>query len=205
MTVTAAGADEDAPMRRVAVLVYEAAADACLLAGNLGFYLTCQSRLLKDLYPLLASPAPRAHEFAGLSVLYFAVFSPDSLELACQLRCMSTAARAAPDVNYALQAARLLTDGNYLAFCQVYRTGSVRQRTIMHPALDGMREHAMKVMARSYRQLDCSVAARWLALSDVEHARRLLLKVRQDLEACNAKSDGATLRFVVPSTQILED
>jgi SAC3/GANP family len=198
MSVTAAGADDNEIIRSVGIVVYEAAADAALLAGNLGFYLTCQSRLLKDLYPRLDTPSPRENEIAGLSILYFAVFSPDSLEVVCQLRGMSRQALKTPDVRFALNAARCHAQGNYFAFCSAYSAGTCRQQTIMHPALLHLRDRAMLIMARSYRCLSAPVAANWLALSGPEQARKILVQVRPDLEACNSDMAPSSLCFVVP-------
>lgn len=51
MTLTASGADRNESLRTLAISVYQAAASAALLAGNLSMYLPWQSRLLNDLYP----------------------------------------------------------------------------------------------------------------------------------------------------------
>jgi SAC3/GANP family len=180
--------------------VYESAADAALLSGSLGFYLSCQSRLLRDLYPLetarLGKVPARAIEFRGFSILFFSAVSPDAIELACLLRDMTLEVSSSPEVRFSLNVARSLASSDYAEFFKLYHTGNQRQRTIMHPAIDRCRSTAISIISRSYRSLEVSTIKNWLYLTDEAQVRALLLANRPDLGSVNTDICATSLCFV---------
>lgn len=187
MSVTASGVDASprgSDLRRLAVEVYEAAADACLLAGNLGFYCVCSSRLLGDLYPSIP-PAAREAEFRSLSILYYSCYVRDNLELARCLRRLSPALLADEGVRLALTVAKLRACGREMELLKVYDGLGTRARTILQPALKGFRTEVAGALVKAYLSLDAAVAARWLSCT-VEEAREVIVKAAPRLAEVNA-------------------
>lgn len=143
MAVTASPVSE---VKRMAIAVYESAADASLLGGNPDFYLVCQTRLLRDRYDnLTADPnshcsnSDRRNEFISYSSLYFGVFSPDGIELARKSRHMYfTNSKSSPSIRYALSVVTALRNQDGVRFILSYQKGNIRQRTILHPELKDM-------------------------------------------------------------------
>jgi SAC3/GANP family len=200
ISLTAAGLDENPGIQQMGIGVYEAAADAALLSGSLGFYLSCQSRLLRDLYPLekarLGKAPARAIEFLALSILFFSAFSTDAIELACLLREMTLEASSSPEVRFSLNVAVSLASADCVEFFRLYHRGNRRQRTIMHPAVERCRSTAIIMMSRTYRSLDVSTIAKWLYITDEGQVRALLLENRPDLESVNPDTCATSLCFV---------
>lgn len=217
MSITAAGVDRapaDSELRLRGIYVYESAADAAILAGNLAFYLTCQSRLLKDLYPrsdlLTCAPASRAAEFHSYSLLYFACFAKDSLEVVSHCREMSLKLAQHPGVKFSLAVASVVDSGDYAQFFgKFYSRGNRKQRTIMQPALAAFRRQAMLVMARAYRSLSSAAASEWLGLESEKEAlsraclvdagpeevRQLLIEELPELASINSVEYAKLLQF----------
>lgn len=201
MSVTASGVDasaSDSDLRRVAVYVYEAAADASLLGGNLGFYCTCQSRLLGDLYPQMSLTPARATEFRALSLLYYAIYAQDKIEVACHLRGLSPVQLEDSRVRFGLKAASLRACGRNFDLIKLCTNGqaSRRQRTIMQPVLADLRRDAMKTMAKAYMCLDSRVAAIWLGFSEESSApQTLLIEHLKSLSEVNNVVGAPVLQF----------
>lgn len=205
MSITAAGADSapvGSDIRQNAVAVYEAAADASVLAGNLGFYCTCLSRLLKDFYPPLArasTPAPRHTELLGASLLYYGIFASAPLEVACHLRELPPGDAAAPPVRFALRAAALAARGQYWGFSRLYADEDTtrRQRTVMQPALVELRKRWIRVIAKAYLSLDERTCADWLGFGNGQEgeARRLLVETVPGLASVNEHCASGALQF----------
>ena len=76
----------------LAVAVYEASADTCLCAADLGPFLTCTSRLLRELYPRHAGTpeAARWAEVAAAASFFFAALPspPEPAEAVATLRSL---------------------------------------------------------------------------------------------------------------------
>lgn len=202
MSVTAAGADVapvGSALRSTAVAVYEAAADASVLGGNLSFYCTCLSRLTGDFYPAAAragAAAARAGELAGARLLYYAMFARAPLEVACALRALPAGSARDPNVAFALRAAGLAARGQYQPLARLYGAAGRRQRTVMLPALRALRAGWVRTLARAYLSLEEGVAAEWLGMDDAApgDVRRLVVEVLPSLKDVN-EGASETLQF----------
>lgn len=185
MAVTASPLPE---VKRLSIDVYEAAADAALLGGNLDFYLVCQTRLLRDLYEEHASDPmaiSRRDEFFAYSLLYFGVFTYDGIELARKFRRMDKKTLSSPYVRYAFSAINAIRNHDTVRFISLYKTGNVRQRTILHPALKVVQALGLKTLIKSYLQINRSYALSVLGMTSEEEFRRLLEAQRPDLVPLN--------------------
>jgi SAC3/GANP family len=192
--------DQNEILRPVGIQVYEAAADAAVLSGSLGFYLSCQSRLLRDLYPWDGTkrcPALiRAMEFLGQSIIFFSAASPDGTELACLMREMTVESFHAPDVRFALKVASYLACCNFIDFFRLYGTAKRRQKVLMYPAVDRLRSTAITMLVRSYRFLSVATVANWLDVHDESQVREILFADHPDLKSVNTDSEASSLCFV---------
>jgi SAC3 family protein LENG8/THP3 len=200
MSLTAAGLDQNEILRPMGIQVYEAAADAAVLSGSLGFYLSCQSRLLRDLYPgddTKRRPGRiRAMEFLGQSIIFFSAASPDGTELACLMRDMTVESFHAPDVRFALKVASYLASCNFIDFFRLYGTAKRRQKVLMNPAVDRLRSTAIAMLVRSYRFLSVSTVANWLDVHDESQVREILFADHPYLKSVNLDSEASSLCFV---------
>lgn len=199
-SVTASLQAEDQDSYATAVFAYECAADAALMAGNMSYYLACQSRLLGELYTSLeasGSSASRRCEFLGYALLYFGAYHKDRTEVVMLMRRMTRADLEDSDVRFALDILRSVSRTDYLAFRQLYCRASRRQRTLLSEACATMRDTGMLVLARSHRTLNTGVAASWLGIGDPVETRALLVALRPELEPSNRSAD-LTLSFVKP-------
>lgn len=178
MAVTASTVEE---MEELSIPVYEGAADACLLGGNLSFYLSCQTRLLQDMYSGRRGDTARASEFFGYSLLYFGVFHADSCELARLMRDMSREEFASSQVNYAFSAIKAMQSHNGIRFISIYTHGNVRQRTILHPKLEHMRNIGLFQIIRAYLSLSRPFTLALLGMGSEQEFMGLLRSERPDL------------------------
>lgn len=204
ITVTASS---DPEANRLAIPVYEAAADAALLGGNLDFYLVCQTRLLRELYEEVqllkqredgqVPPHPRLHEFVGYSLLYFGVFAHSGVELAKKFREMDKQMAASPHVRYALEAITAYHTQDPIRFIALYKKGTVRQRTILHPSLKQVQKLALKLIIKSYLQLERDYAILLLGMASEDEFLRLLEVSRPDLLPLNSQP-GPRFNFRLP-------
>lgn len=187
MAVTASPLED---VKSLTLRIYEAAADACLLGGNLSFYLACQSRLLSDIYVDYPTGAPsmrRRDEFTGYSLLYFGVFCVDSRELAAIMRRMSPETFASPFVTSGLAVLVAFRNRDAAKFITLLNNNcSVRQKTILSSSLDSMRKTALHTIIRSYLTLDKSLALSLVGLQSEADFLELLKAERPDLVANNA-------------------
>lgn len=176
---------------RLAIPVYEAAADAALLGGNLDFYLVCQTRLLHDLYDYEqnleekekggpVSPS-RLNEFVGYSLLYFGVFVHNGVELAKKFREMRRHTVRSPHVQYALSTITAYHTQDPISFLALYKKGNVRQRTILHPVLTFVQNLALKTIIKTYLQLERTYAVSLLGMASEDEFLRLLEAYRPEL------------------------
>lgn len=180
----------------LAIPVYEAAADAALLGGNLDFYLVCQTRLLRDLYNehILEEKGQgqglsltRMNEFVGYSLLYFGVFVHSSIELAKKFREMSRQTAASSQVQYALSAIIAYQTQDPIRFIALYKKGNVRQRTILHPTMKHVQKLALNAIIKSYLQLERTYAASLLGMASESEVLHLLEICRPDLLPPNSQ------------------
>lgn len=158
MAVTASPLDD---VKNLALQIYEGAADACLLGGNMSFYLACQSRLLSDIYTDSISGYPsdyRRDEFIGYSLLYFGVFSVDNREVATIMRRMSPETWQSPFVTSGMAVLIAYRNRDATRFLSLYSTCNIRQKTILSSSLDAMRATAVRTLVRSYLALEKTVA-----------------------------------------------
>lgn len=122
MSITASSHSE---VKELAIPVYEKAADASLYSGNLSFYLSCQTRLLKELYtelkPDVRRESSRYSEFIGNALLYFGVFHADNLELAQLMRGMDRNTAKTPAVERALSIISSFRNHNAWHVLEMYR------------------------------------------------------------------------------------
>lgn len=194
MAITASPLED---VKALALRIYEAAADACLLGGNMSFYLACQSRLLSDIYTDYPPGSPskrRRDEFIGYSLLYFGVFSVDNRELATIMRRMGPETFRSPFVKFGMTVLVANRNRDAAKFLSLCNTCSVRQKTILSSSLESMRKIALRTIIRSYFALDKSVAASRVGLqSDVDFLD-LLKAERPDLMA-RYSSDSAQYQF----------
>lgn len=194
MAVTASSKPEAS---RLAIPVYEAAADAALLGGNLDFYLVCQTRLLRDLYDDEQNleekekgrvvSLDRLDEFVGYSLLYFGVFVHNGVELAKKFREMRRRTVRSSHVQYALSAITAYHTQDPIRFIALYKKGNVRQRTILHPALTFVQNLALKTIIKTYLQLERTYAASLLGMASEDEFLRLLESYRPELLPLNSQ------------------
>lgn len=190
MAVTASSLEQ---VKRLAISVYEGAADASLLAGNLSFYLSCQSRLLSDLYPddsvpTAAAAAERRDEFMTYSLLYFGVFCPSALELAVIMRRMTPRTLSLPSVKFAFAIVNAFANGNNVKFILLFNQCNVRQQTILKPSLQTVRKNALAEIVRAYLTLERKCAVSRLGLQSDSEFLRLLERERPDLMVKNSSN-----------------
>lgn len=187
MAVTASGLRE---VKNMAISVYEGAADASLLAGNLSFYLSCQSRLLSDLYNEYSmdsnsTAADRRDEFIGYSLLYFGVFCEDALELAVAMRRMNIRTMASPSVKFSLSLVSAFRNGENTKFISMFNLCNLRQKTILRPSMHGVRRSAFTELVRSYLALERNCAVLRLGMKSEIEFLQLLESERPDLKSRN--------------------
>lgn len=168
------------------ISVYEGAADASLLAGNLSFYLSCQTRLLSDLYDLYPAFASRKGEFMGYALLYFGIFCTDHCEVGRIMRAMAKGDLSAPGVKFSFQAVRAFQNRNGTRFLSLTRCSSTRQRTLLRSAVEPMRKAALAALIRAYMDLDADMALSRVGLSTHAEFLSLLKTERPDLMAENS-------------------
>lgn len=169
-------------MTALAVPVYEAAADASLLAGNLSFYLSCQSRLLGELYDEAAvEKRGRRPEFISYALLYFGVFHVDGLEVSSLLRRMDSATEASSPVKYAFRVMTAFRNCDSLRFIALYKTGNLGQQTILHPVLQTMRQMAMRQIVSAYMEMNKDYALDLMGLATNTEFLVFLEALRPDL------------------------
>lgn len=175
------------PVDALAIPVYEAAADAALLGGNLDFYLVCQTRLLHDLYPpvILEGAAKRRAEFVGYSLLYFGVFASDGLEVARRFRSLDRHCMASAFVRYAIDAVNAFRSLDAVRFIAMYKRGNVRQRTILHPALKGAQKLGLRTIIKANLSLNKGFATKLLGMTSDDEFLRMLETQRPDLLPLN--------------------
>lgn len=177
--------------------IYEGAADASLLGGNMSFYLACQSRLVSDIYTDYAAASPataRRDEFVGYSLLYFGVFSVDNLELATIMKRITPKMYKSQYVNFGMAAVTATIHRDATKFFSLFKTGSIRQKTLMSSSIDPMKAIALKTIIRSYLALEKSVAISRLGLESHADFLRLLKAERPDLIPNNA-TEAAEFKF----------
>ena len=188
-------------VRAQAIQVYEDAADACLLGGNLSFYVSCQSRLLRELYSARHRHLPaqsRYSEFLSYSFLYFGVFHVDHFELAHLMR------GAPPDLlddarfRLAFAAMDAVQKEKGVEFIRIYRMADARQRTLMNPKLPLMRKGAMGELVCAYHNLDKKFALTVLGFSSEAEFLELLRTQKPALAKENS-SASSEFRFRVPT------
>lgn len=169
--------------------IYEGAADASLLGGDMSFYLKCQSKLVSDMYTDNAVDSHcsgRRDEFVGYSLLYFGVFSVDNRELATIMRRMSPKMYKSHFVVFGMEALAAYAHQDATKFLSLFKTGTVRQKTILSSSIEPMETLAMKTLVRSYLKLEKSVATSRLGMISDSDFLQLLAVVRPDLAARNA-------------------
>ncbi len=180
--------------------MYEAAADAALLGGNLAFYLSCQSRLIGDLYPQLKHlgepPPERADEFAGYNLLYFGVLTVDSTELAVQLRRLGDS--SSPGVLFALKAITCVLTQNAFGFLDLYMDATTRQRSVMQPRLEAMRDMAAQTIIRTYLSLETKHAQNLLHVHSTELVFKTILNQKPELAVHNKDHQAPVIILRVP-------
>lgn len=196
MAVTASSLQE---VRHMAISVYEGAADASLLAGNLSFYLSCQSRLLSDLYDdyFLGSnstAADRREECISYSLLYFGIFCEDALELAVTMRRMRVRTLASPLIKFSLSVVTAFKNEESTKFISLFNQCSLRQKTILKPCLQSVRKAALAEMIRSYLVLERNCAVSRLGMNSENEFLKLLASERPDLTSRNSET-SAEFRF----------
>lgn len=178
MAVTAASRDDSG---KFAIRAYEGAADACLLAGNLSFYLACQTRLLSDLYEPYPDIAIKRSEFIGYAILYFGVFCIDYLELARMMRVLTEEGASCSAVRFAFDVVTAYRTRNGPKFLSLFQRGNIRQRTILSSAVEPMEKLSLSQLIRSYMTLDKDFAVAQLRLCSRTEFFDLLQSERPDL------------------------
>lgn len=193
MAITASPLED---VKSLPLRIYEAAADACLLGGNLSFYLACQSRLLSDIYvdhPTDTASVRRRDEFTGYSLLYFGVFCVDNRELATIMRRMSPQTFASPFVTFGLTVLVAFRNRDAAKFITLFNNScSIRQKTILSSSLDSMRKIALSTIIRSYLALDKYLALSLVGLQSESDFLNLLKAERPDLVENNT---GASAEY----------
>ncbi len=158
---------------------YEAAAEACLRAGDAGEFLKCQARLLllashllcthtlrqqrlvSELYPAAAASgrqSARWPEFAALAALYFACAGGTPGEVAAALRATPQHLLHTAPVRCALRALGCLARGDAFGFCSaaVHADATPLLRLLMARRLPAARRTALRTAAKAYRMLPLS-------------------------------------------------
>lgn len=184
MSITASSRSD---VKALAIPVYERAAEAYLYSGNLSYYLSCQTRLLRELYTELdaeiRNESSRYSEFVGYSLLYFGVFRADKLEVAQIMRGMDPETRRTPSVKLALSIISALQNRNAWRVLARYRQLDERQRVLLFPRLDDLRREALTTLIRSYMALSKTMAVSIVGMNDESEFLALLLSERSDLAA----------------------
>ena len=196
MAITASKSTEALLLARE---VYEKAADTALFGGNLAFYLSCQSRLLRDIYPINATKSSsdaRHAEFAGYALLYFGVFAPNRLELVQLMRKMTPYIARQKCVKDAFEVIQAYRHRDGFRYIEYYSRADVRQRTLMSPKMPRMRRHGMLQIIKAYLKLEKDVAHAYLGMKTEDEFVQLLKEVRPDLVHVNDQS-GDIYRFRV--------
>lgn len=178
MAVTAAGYEQVGPF---CVQLYESAADASLLAGNLSYYLSCQTRLLSDLYRLYPNSADRRYEFTGYSLLYFGVFCPGHLELARMMRVMTIEGSSIDEIRTSFNILTSFRARNGPKFLSLFSQSNIRQQTILHSEVEEMKKLALRQLTRAYMTLNKDFAIAELQLDSREEFLNLLEVERPEL------------------------
>lgn len=184
MSITASSQSD---VKSLSIPVYERAAEAYLYSGNLSYYLSCQTRLLRELYIELdaetRNKGSRYSEFVGYSLLYFGVFRADMLEVAQVMRGMDRETRQSPSVKLALSIIAELRNRNAWKVLAKYRQLDERQRVLLFPRLDELRREALATLIRSYMCLSKTMATSILGMQDESEFLSLLVSERADLAA----------------------
>ncbi|PXF40225.1 hypothetical protein BWQ96_10063 [Gracilariopsis chorda] len=198
MSITASSNSE---VKELAIPVYEKAADASLYSGNLSFYLSCQTRLLRELYAELKlevrRESSRYSEFIGYALLYFGVFHADNLELAQVMRGVDRNTTKKPSVRLALSIISAFRNRNAWRVLEMYKQCDERQRVLLIPLLEEFRREALNVLIHSYISLSKSMTTSILGMKDESEFLPLLAKERPGLAAqVDDKSDEFSFRIV---------
>ncbi|KAI0565651.1 SAC3/GANP [Gracilaria domingensis] len=183
MSITASTKPE---VKRLAIPIYESAADASLYGGNLSFYLSCQTRLLKELYaelPLGQRRDSRYSEFIGYSLLYFGVFQVDDTEIAQLMRNMDYYTTKVPSVKLAFSILSAVRNRDGKKVFALYKRCSVSQRVLVFPALESIRRELLNVLIRAYLQLSKTKTASLLGMRNEKETLALIASERPDLAA----------------------
>jgi hypothetical protein len=177
----------------LALRAYEASAEACLRAGDVGEYLKCQQRLTTQLYPGATrgdgnatatrlgdgNATARWPEFCACAALYFAcvVSASDggAAELTAQLRATPAALLRTPPVACALRALAALAarDGAAFVAAAAHEDATPLMRLLMARRLPDARRAALSAAARAFRTLPVAAAARTLRLPEEQVAAAL--------------------------------
>lgn len=177
------------------IRVYEAGASSSLVAGNLEFYLSCQSRLLGELYPRFEIEKGNVHDhlydYCANFLLYFGCFSRDNVELNAFMRGMSLPALKNKEVQFALKAVSMFDAGDYIGFEKMFRRAGWRHKTLMLPARSERRIETLRTMVKAYLSLSKDETCELLSLTDRSKAEHLLATERPDLSYlnCNPGTD----------------
>eukprot|EP00171_Calliarthron_tuberculosum_P015144 IDg15144t1 len=140
MSITASGQRLDPAF---VAQVYECAADAALLGGGLPYFLTCVSRLLRDLYPQMQREGEvsiRRNEFIAYSYLYFGTVAKAPVELNIQLCKMPRSAFGSKSVTFARRVVDSIRRNDGITFLRLYSQTSKREKAIMASCLSSMRD-----------------------------------------------------------------
>lgn len=190
MAVTASSQER---MNSITVDVYEAAADAALLAGNLSYYLSCQTRLLHELYNCSNKNVRYSKyrlQLLAYSVIYFGVTYPDKLAIAQTMRGIDQKEMNSSFLQYAFSVFAARTDHDALRFLSLYRRGTLRQRIIMNPVLPMIRSIAISQLVRSYLELSKSWTLSVLQMNTESEFLDLLKKEKPELVSCNGRESS---------------
>lgn len=173
----------------MAIRVYEAAADAALLSGNLSFYLSCQSRLLKDLYEIErdAEKLGRREEFLGYSLLFYGIFCTDALEVNIAMRILSVEELRRPMIAFPLSLLTAFRNGEHARVIGLYKQCTVRQRTIIRPSYQQIQKLALAEIVRAYLSLEKRCALTRTGFVSENDFLQLLNTERPDLMPRNAQ------------------
>lgn len=201
MAITALSSSDDPYPHSLSIPVYEAAADAALLGGNLDFYLVCQTRL-SELYSSTTDPAhcARKDEFFGYSLLYFGVFINNSMEIARNLRQIkfNRISLSSPHVHYALRAINAFKKQDAFMFIDLYKEGNVRQKTIIHPVLKNIQKLGMRTLVKAYLSVNRKYAIGMLGMTSEEEFLNVMEVLRPDLLPYNKGRTSNDFFFRVP-------
>lgn len=190
MAVTASSQKE---MNAITVDVYEAAADAALLAGNLSYYLSCQTRLLHELYDSSDKNVKYSEyrlQLLAYSIIYFGVTYPDKLAIAQTMRGIDRKEMSSSFMQYAFLVFAARTDHDALKFLSLYHRATLRQRIVMNPVLRMMQGIAISQLVRSYLELSKPWTLSVLQMNTESEFLDLLKKEKPELVSCNSKESS---------------